>query len=61
MVRKSARLVHLLLCYTYLWSKNEDLKKYDLTLKLCTEQRGHPTTKRNKKRIEIQKMDYQKG
>ena len=45
----------------YLWSKNGDFEKYDLTLKLCSGQRGHPTPKSNKKRIEIQEMDYKKA
>ena len=45
----------------YLWSKNGDFEKYDLPMQLCSGQRGHPTPKSNKKRIEIQEMDYQKA
>ena len=57
MVRKSARLVYLLLCYID-GAKIKCPEKYDMTLKLCSGQRGHPTPKSNKKRIEIQEMDY---
>ena len=31
----------------YLWSKNGDFEKYDLTMQLCSGQRGHLTPKSN--------------
>ena len=44
-----------------LWSKNEVCKKHDLTLRLCSRQRGGATTKSNIIRINIWDFNYQKS
>ena len=45
----------------YLWSKNRSSKKQYGTFEVCSEQTIASTTKSNKKQIELQEMDYQKG
>ena len=45
----------------YLWSKNRSSKKQHGTLELCSEQTVASTSNSNKKRMELQEMDYQKG